>query len=193
MQDRATWHDLSQGPIQQTGNPLDVAIDGNGFLVVQTPRGERYTRNGALQINATGELVTIDGYQVLGDAGPIQFQTDDHDIVINPDGTITVREGDSHHRFAARQTPARELRTIRSGCRRTASSLFSAPAGVAPQAPRRERAHRAGLDREIQRPRRDRDDAHDRGHAHLHRSRHHAAAAGDMRADVIQQLADVPA
>ena len=42
----------------QTGNPLDVAIDGDAFLVVQTPRGERYTRNGALQINATGELVT---------------------------------------------------------------------------------------------------------------------------------------
>ena len=58
VQDRATWHDMSQGTVQQTGNPLDVAIDGDGFLVVQTPRGERYTRNGALQINATGELVT---------------------------------------------------------------------------------------------------------------------------------------
>ena len=46
------------------------------FLVVQTPRGERYTRNGALQINATGELVTSDGDKVLGDGGPIAFQTD---------------------------------------------------------------------------------------------------------------------
>ncbi len=84
MQDRATWHDFSPGPIQQTGNPLDVAIDGNAFLVVQTPRGERYTRNGALQINATGELVTSTGDRVLGDGGPIQFQTTDHDISINP-------------------------------------------------------------------------------------------------------------
>ena len=58
VQDRATWIDLSQGPLERTGNPLDVAIDGNGFLVVQTPRGERYTRNGALQINNSGELVT---------------------------------------------------------------------------------------------------------------------------------------
>ena len=41
-----------QGAVEQTGNPLDVAIDGDGFLVVQTPRGERYTRNGSLQINA---------------------------------------------------------------------------------------------------------------------------------------------
>ncbi len=81
MQDRATWHDFSPGPLQQTGNPLDVAIDGDAFLVVQTPRGERYTRNGALQINATGELVTSDGDQVLGDGGPIQFQTTDRDIV----------------------------------------------------------------------------------------------------------------
>ncbi len=48
--------------MQQTGNPLDVAIDGKAFLVVQTPRGERYTRNGALQINATGHLVTSEGH-----------------------------------------------------------------------------------------------------------------------------------
>ena len=54
VQDRATWLDLSQGPVQQTGNPLDVAISGNAFLTVQTPRGERYTRNGALQINNPG-------------------------------------------------------------------------------------------------------------------------------------------
>ena len=84
---------MSQGPIEHTGNPLDVAIDGNGFLAVQTPRGERYTRNGALQINATGELVTSDGYQVLGDGGPITFQPTDRDISISPDGTISVREG----------------------------------------------------------------------------------------------------
>src|ERR1700681_3823717 len=42
VQDRATWHNLSQGQLQQTGNPLDVALDGNGFLVVQAPQGERY-------------------------------------------------------------------------------------------------------------------------------------------------------
>ena len=41
VQDRATWLDLSQGPVQQTGNPLDVAISGSAFLTVQTPRGER--------------------------------------------------------------------------------------------------------------------------------------------------------
>jgi flagellar basal-body rod protein FlgF len=93
VQDRATWLDLGQGPIQQTGNPLDVAIEGNGFLAVQTPRGERYTRNGALQINNTGELVTSEGYRVVGESGPITFQNSDRDITINNDGSIRVREG----------------------------------------------------------------------------------------------------
>ena len=53
--DRATWRDYSQGAAEPTKNPLDVAIDGKGFLVVQTPGGERYTRDGNLQINAQGQ------------------------------------------------------------------------------------------------------------------------------------------
>src|SRR5262245_60293797 len=93
VHDRATWHDLRPGPVQPTGNPLDVAIDGNAFFVVQTPRGERYTRNGAFQIDATGQLVTSEGYAVQGDGGPIQFQLTDNSIVIADDGTIRVREG----------------------------------------------------------------------------------------------------
>jgi flagellar basal-body rod protein FlgF len=93
VQDRATWLDLSQGPLEQTGSPLDVAVSGNAFMTVQTPRGERYTRNGALQINNVGELVTSEGYQVVGESGPIVFQNTDRDITINPDGSIRVREG----------------------------------------------------------------------------------------------------
>ena len=95
VQDRATWLDMSQGPLERTGNSLDVAIDGRGFLAVQTPRGERYTRNGAMQINNNGELVTSEGYQVLGESGPITFQPKDRNITISPDGTISVREGNS--------------------------------------------------------------------------------------------------
>jgi flagellar basal-body rod protein FlgF len=93
VRDRGTWHDMSAGPLEKTGSPLDVAIDGAGFLVVQTPRGERYTRNGALQINATGQLVTSDGNQVLGESGPIVFQPNDNQVSISRDGTISVREG----------------------------------------------------------------------------------------------------
>jgi flagellar basal-body rod protein FlgF len=95
VRDRGTWHDLTAGPIEQTGNPLNVAIDGNAFLVVQTARGERYTRNGALQINGTGQLVTSEGDAVLGDAGPIVFQPTDNQISFSKDGTISVREGTS--------------------------------------------------------------------------------------------------
>src|SRR5215467_10008662 len=93
VQDRATWMDLSQGPLERTGNALDVAINGKGYLVVQTPRGERYTRNGAMQINSNGELVTAEGFQVMGESGPITFQPKDRNITISQDGTISVREG----------------------------------------------------------------------------------------------------
>ncbi|HXW27517.1 MAG TPA: flagellar basal-body rod protein FlgF [Xanthobacteraceae bacterium] len=89
---RGTLIDLNQGAFQRTGNPLDVAINGDGFLAIQTPQGERYTRNGALQINPQGELVTAEGYQVLGDGGPIAFQAQDTGITINPQGTVSVKD-----------------------------------------------------------------------------------------------------
>ncbi len=76
-----------------TGNPLDVAIVGDGFLAVQSPGGERYTRNGALQIAQNGQLVTSDGLPVLGENGPITFQPSDRNVVISKDGRITVTEG----------------------------------------------------------------------------------------------------
>jgi flagellar basal-body rod protein FlgF len=69
----ATFTDLSPGAIQTTGNPFDMAIEGEGFFVVQTPNGERYTRNGAFSLNSEGMLVTRDGLPVLGTRGPIQI------------------------------------------------------------------------------------------------------------------------
>jgi flagellar basal-body rod protein FlgF len=133
VNDRATWLNLSQGAIQQTGNPLDVAVEGSGFLTVQTPRGERYTRNGALQINATGELVTSEGYRVLGESGPITFQNSDRDITINLDGSIRVREGSSTKTDSSRG----KLRLVDfdkpQKLQKDGSSTFSAAAGVQPQ------------------------------------------------------------
>jgi flagellar basal-body rod protein FlgF len=92
-QDRGTFRDMTQGPLEQTKNPLDIAINGSAFLTVQTPGGERYTRDGNLHINSQGQLVTAAGNQVVGASGPIVFQQTDHDINITPDGTITVVEG----------------------------------------------------------------------------------------------------
>jgi flagellar basal-body rod protein FlgF len=93
VQDRGTFHELQQGSLEATGNPLDVAIDGDGFLVVQTAGGERYTRDGNLHLNDKGQLVTGSGDAVLGTSGPIVFQQTDHDINIAVDGTVTVLEG----------------------------------------------------------------------------------------------------
>jgi flagellar basal-body rod protein FlgF len=91
--DRGTFKDFTQGPTEQTKNPLDLAIDGGGFLVVQTKAGERYTRDGGLQINNQGQLVTAAGDPVIGNSGPIVFQPTDHDVSIAADGNITVLEG----------------------------------------------------------------------------------------------------
>ena len=93
VQDRATFHDFAQGAAEQTKNPLDVAIDGGGFFVVQTPAGERYTRDGSFQINNQGQLVNASGYPVLGSGGPITFQQTDKQITIASDGNVTVVEG----------------------------------------------------------------------------------------------------
>jgi len=93
VQDQGTFKDFSPGPTEQTKNPLDVAIDGGGFLVVQTPAGERYTRDGGLQINSQGQLVTAGGNPVLGTSGPIVFQPTDHDVSIAADGNVSVLEG----------------------------------------------------------------------------------------------------
>jgi flagellar basal-body rod protein FlgF len=94
--DNGTFKDFTAGPTEQTKNPLDVAIDGGGFLVVQTPGGERYTRDGGLSINNQGQLVTASGLPVLGTSGPIVFQPTDHDIAIAADGNISVQEGVNH-------------------------------------------------------------------------------------------------
>jgi len=85
--------DFSTGAFRQTGNELDVALSGEGFLVVKTPQGERYTRNGQLKINSEGVLVTNQGLPVLGDGGEISFGDNDTNIVIGKDGSISTSSG----------------------------------------------------------------------------------------------------
>ena len=65
------WTDFSQGSTNATGRPLDLALNGPGFLVVQTPAGLRYTRGGALTVSQEGYLATATGAPILGEAGPI--------------------------------------------------------------------------------------------------------------------------
>jgi flagellar basal-body rod protein FlgF len=132
VQDKMTWHDMSQGTIQQTGGPLDVAIDGEGMLVVQTARGERYTRNGALQLNNIGELVTLTGDKVLGDNGPIVLQATDRDISITKNGTIKVREGVSLNSDSTRGKLRLVTFASPQQLRKDGASTFAAPEGVQP-------------------------------------------------------------
>ncbi len=133
VQDRATFHDFAQGAAEHTKNPLDVAIDGGGFLVVQTPAGERYTRDGGLQINSQGQLVNVAGQPVLGTSGPIVFQPTDKDITIAADGNITVIEGtnriDSVRGKLRLVSFAQAQRLVKEG-----SNLYSAGEGSAQQA-----------------------------------------------------------
>jgi flagellar basal-body rod protein FlgF len=130
VQDRGTFRDMTQGAFKPTGNPLDVAINGTGFIAVQTSAGERYTRDGSFQMNNTGQLVTANGDPVLGTSGPIVFQQTDHDITISSDGTVTVLEGASHVdsiRGKLRLVSfADAQKLLKQG-----NNLFSAPDGIA--------------------------------------------------------------
>jgi len=82
--------DFSPGAIVQTSNPLDVAIQGDGFFNIQGPSGTLYTRSGAFQLDGTGRIVTADGFPVLGAQGLFTLppNTTASQISIAPDGTV---------------------------------------------------------------------------------------------------------
>jgi flagellar basal-body rod protein FlgG len=83
-----TYIEYTQGPIQQTSNPLNFALDGSGFFTIQTPNGTAYTRDGAFTMNEHGYLTTIDGYFVMGNRGPIQVEG--KSFSVSEDGQIVV-------------------------------------------------------------------------------------------------------
>ncbi|MCH9050537.1 MAG: flagellar basal-body rod protein FlgF [Proteobacteria bacterium] len=83
------------GGITSTGNSLDVAIQGDGFFVVDTPAGPRYTRNGHFQLDENSQLVTSQGYSVLGEGDqPIVLSEDAGRITIARDGTVSAENND---------------------------------------------------------------------------------------------------
>lgn len=91
--DQGTPLDLTQGPVEPTGNPLNVAVRGEAFLVVGTPAGQRYTRNGALELDPQGQLVTSDGNPVQGENGAIAIGQQETGLTIAPDGTVSTNLG----------------------------------------------------------------------------------------------------
>jgi flagellar basal-body rod protein FlgG len=85
----ATSRIFTQGNLQQTGNQLDLAINGNGFFPVQLPDGtEAYTRDGSFRIDAEGQLVTSNGYPL---APPVALPPNTQSITIGLDGIITAQ------------------------------------------------------------------------------------------------------
>jgi len=82
------WTDFSQGMVTETGNPLDIALIGSGFLAVNGPKGTLYTRAGNLKVLASGELATNDGYPLQNTTGGTIQVTPNQRITILPDGTV---------------------------------------------------------------------------------------------------------
>lgn len=80
--------DMSSGPLQHTGNDMDVAIDGQGWIAVQTASGEAYTRNGELAMDVTGLLKTRSGQIVQGQGGPLTVPENTR-VSIGADGTVS--------------------------------------------------------------------------------------------------------
>lgn len=94
VQDLATVRDLAHGPLAPTHNPLDLALPDEGYFVVETEDGERYTRAGNFTLNEAGELVTAGGQRVLDDGGAsISIPSSATSITVARDGTISTEQG----------------------------------------------------------------------------------------------------
>src|ERR1700761_1899117 len=89
VKDAGISRDISQGNMQQTGGPLDMAINGKGFFTVATPQGNRYTRDGHFGLDAEGRIVNSDGYALQGEGGAITVTPTDGDIHVAADGTVS--------------------------------------------------------------------------------------------------------
>ena len=98
VQDYGSYRDLAPGAFQQTSNPLDVAIQGDGYFGVQTPAGTRYTRDGGFSLDANRQIVTRAGYPVMSDGGaPLTVPADASNIIITQQGGVTTNKGPLGH------------------------------------------------------------------------------------------------
>ncbi len=116
------------GAVQPTGRPLDVAMKGNAWLAVQALDGtEAYTRAGALDLDAEGNLVTKNGLQVVGDGGPITVPAGTRASVA-PDGTVSASRDDGTSAVVGRL----KLVTPEAPLQRGTDGLFRAADGELP-------------------------------------------------------------
>lgn len=93
-QDRATWRDQASGPMRHTGNPLDLAISGDGWFTVGTPRGPRLTRDGRFGLRPNGSIADAAGDALLDSNGqPIRIAPTDTQLSVAGDGTLSSQNG----------------------------------------------------------------------------------------------------
>ncbi len=94
VQDLGRLFDPREGPLQRTGNPLDLAISGRGWFTVMTADGPAYTRAGHFQRDPTGRIVTTAGYALLDENGaPIEIPPGTARVTVAEDGTVSTEEG----------------------------------------------------------------------------------------------------
>ncbi|MBF0356013.1 MAG: flagellar basal-body rod protein FlgF [Alphaproteobacteria bacterium] len=94
VQDVSVYRDMSEGAMTHTGNPLDVAVRGDGFMVIDTPQGARYTRNGHFKLDESGQMVTADGFPALSNSDqPFFFAPNEQNVTIAADGTVSTENG----------------------------------------------------------------------------------------------------
>lgn len=116
VEDRATVFDVSPGRLETTSAPLDLAIRSDGYFVVETPQGTRYTRNGQLHVNDQGQLVTAAGHPVMGSGdAPIALDPASTQIAVAADGTISAETGDVGRLHIVRFSDAGSLRSTGGG------------------------------------------------------------------------------
>lgn len=118
--------DHTEGSLEATGRDLDVAIQGDGFFVVETPTGEAYTRNGNFTLSPDGTMVNADGFPVLSEGGPITLT--DEKVTIGTDGVVTLGNTNvSRLRIVGFEDVGELIKT--------SGTLFTAPVNVIPIAP----------------------------------------------------------
>ena len=116
VRDIATMRNTAAGTLKETGNPLDMAIRGPGYFVVETEDGERYTRNGHFRLDEAGQLVAQGGHPVLSDSGqPFFFSPEDSAIKVAQDGTVSTENGDLGRIRVVRFENDQELRETAGG------------------------------------------------------------------------------
>jgi flagellar basal-body rod protein FlgF len=93
VRDWGVLRDMTSGALLQTGSAFDVAVEGDGMLVVRTAQGDRYTRDGHMKLDAQGTIVTSNGDPIVGEGGPITLPPGATEIKIAQDGTISTTAG----------------------------------------------------------------------------------------------------